>query len=257
MEEKVSVLMSVYREPVDWLIESMNSILNQTYRNIEFVIVLDNPPNDNFKEAQKQIGNDDRVKVIMNERNLGLVESLNKGLKYCTGDYIARMDADDIAFPNRIEKQMEYMKRHHVDILGSWIDIFDESSSTLMELPKHNWACKRLLTCYNCLAHPAWLCKKSVYCCLNGYNDVDAAEDYDFLIRAVKEGFIIGNVPKVLLRYRSNRNSISKKKCIEQCENFARLREMLFTSTLKEKLLNSTKGRKAYIRVIRTIDKLA
>lgn len=254
MEEKVSVLMSIYKEPVDWLIESMNSILNQTYRNIEFVIVLDNPPNDNFKEAQKQISNDDRVKVIMNERNLGLVESLNKGLKYCTGDYIARMDADDIAFPNRIEKQMEYMKRHHVDILGSWIDIFDENSSTIMKMPIHSWACRRLLCYYNCLAHPSWMVKKSIYDDLGGYRDIDAAEDYDFLIRALEKRYTIGNVPEVLLKYRKCNSSISHTKQKIQKLNFEKIRQEFFKPVLFIRIRNNPLIKQLYISIIHRID---
>lgn len=105
--ELVSVLMSVYNEPIDYIEKSVNSILRQTYRNFEFIIVVDNPSNDFLCEYLKRIEVEhDNVHIEINDKNMGLVKSLNKGLSFCNGRYIARMDADDISDKNRIEEQV-------------------------------------------------------------------------------------------------------------------------------------------------------
>lgn len=93
-----------YNEKQDWLTESINSILNQTYLNLEFIIVLDNPENIELKNILNEYKlKDSRVKLLINEVNKGLVFSLNRALKECSGDYIARMDADDISHLDRIK----------------------------------------------------------------------------------------------------------------------------------------------------------
>lgn len=102
--KKISVVMSIYNENIDEIKASIDSILNQTYENIEFIIILDNPTrldiNVLLTEYQK---NDTRIKVIYNQKNEGLALSLNKGLEIATGEYIARMDSDDISLQDRLK----------------------------------------------------------------------------------------------------------------------------------------------------------
>lgn len=209
--EKVSVLMSTYNEPLAWIRQSVESILNQTYKNIEFIIIVDNPKNKeliallNDYELKNGI-----IKLFVNEQNMGLVKSLNKGLAYCTGDYIARMDADDISLPRRFEVQLKYMKEKGYDLVGCNYEVFfngniiKTSNSVLSDA-----FCKKVLQYESCIAHPAWMVRKEVYNKLNGYRNIDACEDLDFLQRSVIEGFRLGNCQDVLLKYRDNPNSIS------------------------------------------------
>jgi glycosyltransferase involved in cell wall biosynthesis len=129
LKELVSVLMSTYKEPVVWVEKAVNSILNQTYKNIEFVVIIDDPTNYEviaFIESVCQ--KDNRVKLIKNEKNIGLVASLNKGLKFCDGKYIARMDADDISMLDRIEKQIIAIQRYCADVVGANTQTFTEQS---------------------------------------------------------------------------------------------------------------------------------
>ena len=109
----ISVVVSIYNEPIEWLAESVNSILAQTFTDFEFVIINDNPNREENKlflsELQKA---DQRVVVIENETNIGLTKSLNKGLRAAKGKYIARMDADDIADPERFSKQYQFMEEN-------------------------------------------------------------------------------------------------------------------------------------------------
>ena len=117
--ELVSVLMCVYNTKKEYLQEAIDSILNQTHRNIEFIIINDCST---LSETNILLDSyaDPRIKVIKNEVNLGLTKSLIKGIDCCTARYIARMDSDDIAYVNRIEKQLAYMKKYEFGVIGSY-----------------------------------------------------------------------------------------------------------------------------------------
>ena len=220
LEEKVSVLISFYKEPLDWIKESVSSIINQTYKNIEIVAVVDDPSNTEAINYLKDISEKDfRMKIHINSENMGLVKSLNKGLEFCTGVFVARMDADDISAINRIEEQVNYINKKNLDIVGCqmfYFDAYNPENSRQMKCTQTAKACGKIVKYCTCLTHPTWLVKKCVYDKLNGYREIDACEDFDFLNRAVIEGFKIGNLPKVLFKYRYNLNSISRVKEIKQ-----------------------------------------
>lgn len=207
----VSVLMSTYNEPIEYVEKAVQSILLQSYLNIEFIIIVDNPNNSSVVEYLKMCEEKDaRVRVWINETNRGLVSSLNRGLQYCNGDYIARMDADDISETYRLERQISYMIEKDYDLVGSGIKTFaDEKIIGSFYPPEEDGKCRRGLKYYTCVQHPAWICRREVYEKLEGYRDIKACEDYDFLIRAVLNGFRIGNCQEALLKYRRNMKSIS------------------------------------------------
>ena len=118
---KITVLMSIYKEPIDWMILSIDSIIEQTYKDFEFIIINDNPERlDNTKLLEKYLKKDSRIKIVNNSENIGLTKSLNKGLAVSTGEYIARMDADDISLPTRFEKQIAFLESNpNVIVLGT------------------------------------------------------------------------------------------------------------------------------------------
>ena len=171
-ETKISVIMSTYNETEEELLLSIDSILNQSYKNIEFIIVNDNPKNVNIMNAIKK-RNDKRIKVIVNDTNKGLVDSLNIALDNATGKVIARMDADDIAEPFRLEKQMTYLNENRMDLIGCNIRILDATNleeENIMRFPKNKIA--RFIKWGNCLAHPTWIGRKEVFDSLNGYRQI-------------------------------------------------------------------------------------
>jgi hypothetical protein len=220
----VSVVMAVYKEPEKYLVESIESILNQSYKNIQFVIILDNPKN---IKAKKIIENyallDNRIVLINNEENLGLALSLNKGIALSDGELVARMDADDISFPERIEQQVNYLLKHpEVDILGTdVININDDGADIrLMKSPviQESNALKILQYRTICF-HPTWMVRRCVYSELHFYNPLLAAQDYDFLYRAVIRGFIVKNIKNPLLKYRISSENISSKKSLIQLKS--------------------------------------
>lgn len=219
MKDLISVIMSTYNEKMDWLKASIESILNQTYSKIEFIIVLDNPDNTMIKSVVSDYANrDERIIVVENEKNIGLTNSLNKALAYCNGEYIARMDADDISDHTRLYKQLVYLKKYNYDLIGSKVRIIDESGNVLQKSSNHpvsNTFINSILKYDNCVPHPTWLVKREVYTDLNGYRNLHTCEDYDFLLRCSQK-YRIGNCNDVTLTYRLNSSSISRSNALKQ-----------------------------------------
>ncbi len=106
----ISVVMPTYNTDVQYLKEAVDSILNQTFRDFEFLIIDDGSTNDSPSYLSSL--SDPRVKVIRNESNMGITKTLNKGLRLASGKYIARMDSDDVSLPERFEKQFAFMESH-------------------------------------------------------------------------------------------------------------------------------------------------
>lgn len=132
MKEKitplVSVIMSVYNTEEHFLRGAIDSMLAQTYKNIEFIIV-----DDASKPQCRKVllsYQDKRIQILTNERNIGLTESLNRALDVCKGDYIARMDSDDVNLPDRIEKQVKYLETHgDIDVLACVTCVYDSTEN--------------------------------------------------------------------------------------------------------------------------------
>lgn len=207
----VSVLMSVYNAE-KYLNEAIQSVLTQTYENFEFIIV-DDGSEDNSLSIINQI-KDERIRLIVNEKNKGLIYSLNKGLEAAVGKYIIRMDADDISDPERFDTQIRYMEKHpEIGISGTAYQSFGEgfvSQTRVLESdPLQNQA---NLMFFPVLAHPSVIMRKSV---LDENNlryreEFKNAEDYGLWVEA--SNFTkISNVKKKLLNYRILDKSITRQ----------------------------------------------
>lgn len=211
IEELISVLMCAYNEPMKYICQAVKSITEQTYRNIEFIIIIDHPGRQDIVLYLKEL-KDERIRYHVNEKNMGLIASLNKGLQLCSGKFIARMDADDIAFPDRLECQYKYTCGHDVDILGGQTVNIDEAGEkcggTL--LPIYDKYIKKYIGLGGGLPHPTWFVKQNVYNELKGYRNIKSIEDFDFLIRAVLQGYQFGCLRQPCLYYRKNTKGISQ-----------------------------------------------
>lgn len=216
----ISVIMSTYKEDERLLRESIESILNQTYKDFEYIIILDYPDNDVHKSVIEEYAlKDDRINFYINEKNMGLTDSLNRGLSLCHGEYIARMDADDISLPDRLERQMEYLEKNHYDLIGGITEMINENGSLLYSIksvPTDPKKINKALRYSQCIAHPTWLGKKEVFEKNAGYRHMPLCEDYDFTLRAVLNGFVISNLNEAVLKYRMTSNSISRSNLFEQ-----------------------------------------
>ena len=207
-EPYISVIMSVYNGE-KYLPIAIDSILNQTFTRFEFIILNDgsNDETQNILDSYTH----DNLRVITRQ-NHGLPLSLNYAIELAKGDYIVRMDADDIALPNRIKLQLEYMRSHpDIDILGGQARIIDENGGEIGVIRKPiteeeivryiNYACP--------IIHPTYMVKANVYRVLNGYRNFVAVEDYDFLLRAHNAGYKLGNVSDDVILYRHCSTGIS------------------------------------------------
>lgn len=220
MVECISVIMSTYNEQEDWLRQSIESILNQTYTNLEFIIVIDNPQNEALtKVIEEYAGKDSRIRIIKNPRNLGLVKSLNRALQQASGALVARMDADDISYPQRLEEEYRFMKEQRIDFVMGTVDYIDENGNVdtnTFEKQYIGEGFNRILRIGNISAHPTWLLKREIYQKLKGYRNIDGCEDFEFLLRAVQHGYQCGRMSRHILCYRMRNSGISRSKAMEQ-----------------------------------------
>lgn len=229
--QHISVIMAVYNESDYMIRQSIDSILNQSHQEFEFIIVNDNPYNQNIKDILINYKKKDkRVVYIFNERNIGLAESLNIALKIAKYDFIARMDADDIAFENRLEKQLNYISNHsNVDLIGTNVVFIDDNNNTMKNNNKIISDFKEInikLPHYNTCYHPTWFFKRIIADDINGYRNFPCAQDYDFLLRALNKGYILENMNEDLLFYRIRENSISNSKKFQQYRMAILIRKM-------------------------------
>lgn len=213
--EMVSVVMAVYKEQMIHLEKAMDCILNQTYSNFEFLIILDNPDNIEALEYLEKIQEkDNRIVIIRNEKNIGLASSLNKALQYCKGEYIFRMDSDDTCVYDRFEKQLNKMIKENLDLCCGYYKKIDFEDKVLSEGKiyhnANNEKLKKILNYRNIMPHSCWCVKKEVYEKLNGYMQLVPAEDYDFLLRARSNNIKFGMIDEYLLCYRLNEQGISR-----------------------------------------------
>ncbi|RXJ02255.1 glycosyltransferase [Anaerobacillus alkaliphilus] len=204
MGPKITVLMSVYNEE-KYLRESIESILNQTYSDFEFLI-FDDASNDGskaiLKEYQKK---DSRINLVLNETNRGLSYNLAEGVLISKGNWIARMDADDIAFKNRLELQLDYIKNNpEIDVLGSYVlDINEKGNEIeLRKLPTSHKEIKSLIwTCP--FIHPSVMFRRDAIIKAGSYNrNLRRRQDYDLWFRCCAAHLKFANMDTPIIYYR-------------------------------------------------------
>lgn len=207
VETKVSVLMPVYNGE-RYLVEAVDSILNQTFRDFEFVIINDGS-NDRTAEILARYA-DPRMRIVHNDKNVGITASLNKGLDLARGEYIARMDQDDISEPQRLEKQVAYMEENpNVVASGTWARDIDAEGREIGQrcVP----ASERMRYEYwrpSPIVHPSAILRTSQLGRARYDANFDPAADFEFWLR-LKANHDLGNVPEFLLRYRVHADSIT------------------------------------------------
>ena len=240
----VSVLMSVYNEPKEWLISSINSILNQSFSDFEFIIINDNPTRPiNSIVLNSYAISDSRVKIFENKSNIGLTKSLNKGLKLAEGKYIARMDADDISLPDRFFKQVTFLdsNKEYVVCGTNFIKInkFKKKKKTV-KLPESDTEIRNRLVLSTPMGHPTIMFRKSTLNRNNLFYDesLKYSQDYKFIFELSRLGKL-HNLQETLLKYRISENQITKMYSKEQTNYANRIREVIIIETLKKIKINT------------------
>ena len=131
---ETSVIMATYKESIDCLKQSIESIINQTYNDFEFIIILDNPDNkEHIAFINDYVCKDERIKFYINDKNMGLTNTVNRGLKLAEGKYICRMDADDISELYRMEHQKKYLEENDFDLIFLIKDEYKKANKAGLE----------------------------------------------------------------------------------------------------------------------------
>jgi glycosyltransferase involved in cell wall biosynthesis len=208
----VTVLMPVYNAE-RFLKQAIQSVLAQTFADFELLIINDGSTDSSVSIIQSF--HDKRIRLVHNEKNSGVIDTLNKGISLATGKYIARMDADDYCLPTRFEKQVQYLEQHaevivlaacvlqvnaQDDDLGSWDDDIHNTS------PQQIF---RALAKTNCIAHPTVMMRTGIIQAYAYNKKQKGSEDWDLWMRLVSEGHRIDKLPECLLKYRLHAASVT------------------------------------------------
>ncbi len=202
--------------------EAIESILNQTFADFEFLIFNDGSTDKSAKIIQSYAEKDKRIVFYDYQKNTGLVDMLNKGIDKSQGKYIARMDADDISLPQRFEKQVSFMEKNEdIGVCGTWFTVFEnhvENILNTIKQPEQDSDIKIAILHYCPLGHPTIMAKTSLF--KNNLYDQDfyPAEDYELWARLIPITKF-HNIQESLLLYRSHEANISKNKSETQQNN--------------------------------------
>jgi len=233
MSPKVTVLLPVY-DGAELVRGAIDSVLAQTFADFELLVVDDASPDDSVAVVESY--GDPRIRLLRNERNLGQVPTTNRGLHEARGEYVARIDQDDVALPTRLERQVAVLDAElDVAVVGSWVDYVDDRGriasslrGTIDDFPQFLYL---LLANALPLAHSAVMYRREEVLALGGYDEsVALAEDMDLWRRLAlhrREGRV---VPEVLLRYLVHRGQQSHARGSEQAERNRRSSERFVAS---------------------------
>ena len=226
----ISVVMSVYNAEL-YLAEAIESILQQSYENFEFIIVEDASTDSSLDILQSYHCKDNRVQIIYNEENVGLGVSLQKGIKHARGELIARMDADDISSGDRFKKQVDYLITHpDILVLGGDHKTINKEGKLISDFiyPKDpvlmRW--NMLLGCGLIVSNGATMMRRKVFDLIGGYGGFRAAQDFELWTRLFDfEVLPIANLSDVIYYYRMHQNATSFLQNGLQEKNAVRVRQ--------------------------------
>lgn len=209
----VSIIMSVHNGS-SFLHEAIDSMLSQTFQNFEFIIIDDGSTDSTFSLVDGYRNLDDRILVIRFEKNQGLSTCLNVGIELARGKYIARMDADDISLPHRLERQVSFLESHpEIDVLGSCFTIIDETGKRIKDyvFPKDPGIILWNFIFYNPIAHSSAIMRSATIKELGGYDQrLLRSQDYEMWWHVSLNGRI-ANLQEICLLLRQHGDSVSVK----------------------------------------------
>lgn len=232
---KVSVIMSTYNTSEQILKEAINSIINQTLQNFEFIIVVDGG-NDDIIVKQYT---DKRIKILKNKQTMGLPYSLNRAIEICQGEYIARMDSDDIAMKDRLEQEVSFLDKNiNINICAMLYKRFGEVSGYYINVWNSPDYINARLFYKNIIPHPTVMFRASFIFNNNIRYSLDYRYSQDFeLWTRIKKKSNITIIPKIGLKYRIHSKQVSNSKKSEQ----DKLLSMILLRNLKELEMSDTK----------------
>lgn len=226
---KISVIMSVYNtKDYNMLKQAIDSILDQTYKNFEFIICDDGSDDSTYDYLVEFAKKDKRIIIIQNKDNLTLGPALNHCLAVARYPYIARMDADDISLPNRLEVQLEYLENHKdVALVGSNVKLMNDNSEVVGSRKYPTFLEKKDFINNCAICHPTIMIRKNVLEKMRGYSKKKVhirVEDYELFLRMITKDYKMVNLENELFLYRQNMRNCKQSK-YKYCINEYKLRE--------------------------------
>jgi glycosyltransferase involved in cell wall biosynthesis len=203
----ISVAMPVYNGE-RYLCEAIDSILNQTFSDFELIIIDDGSTDNSLQVLQAYQKLDPRIHLIARE-NRNLATTLNDIIDLANGKWIARMDQDDIALPQRFERQLDWLEQTGADICGSWVKLFGTRDQRILKHPQRDDAIKMEMLFSTPFAHPTVMMRTQLVKKLRYDKVWEKCEDYDLWERAARAGWKMSNVQEVLLLYRQHLTQIT------------------------------------------------
>lgn len=204
-----------------YLKSAVESIINQSYSNLEIICINDGSTDETLDILETIQKTDSRIRIINNPQNLGLIKTLNKGISIAKGEYIARMDADDISHPERLERQLTYLNANNLDLIGSYCKIITANGHLFCYGPHFPCSEKAILWTSlfeSPLAHPTVFGKKEIFDKYH-YSEEEfsyVVEDYELWCRMLENGVKVGIIPEFLLSYRRNKGGETFSKAAQQ-----------------------------------------
>ena len=232
----ISVLMSVYKKEKPAYFEAaLESIINQTMQPDEILVIKDGPLTTELEEVLTNVskkiaehGSKVKLRTYQFEKNVQLGRALRKGVELCQYDFIARMDTDDIACPDRLQKQYEYMRQQeNLAALGGYIEEFcdDNSFSNVKNMPCSIEEIRSYARFRNPLNHMTVMFRKEAVLMVGNYIHYPFLEDYDLWSRILSMGYEIENLPEVLVRARVGNELYGRRGGFDYCKRYLGLRK--------------------------------
>lgn len=227
MDNAYSVLMSIYRnEKPEYFIQSLESMLAQTLKPAEIVVVKDGELTSELEEVLNHYvnGYPGLLKIIPIKENVGLGRALDVGLEQCKNELVARMDTDDISLPERCEEQVSLFARNpKLCIIGTMIDEFNIEPNNIISsrvVPLSNDEIYKFMRRRSPFNHPTVMFKKSEVIRCGGYGKMRRKQDYDLFSRMINNGCVAQNISRSLVLFRSNDDSFKRRKSWAYCKSY-------------------------------------
>jgi glycosyltransferase involved in cell wall biosynthesis len=226
---RVTLILPVYNGEA-YLRPAIDSLLRQTFRDFE-LLIIDDGSTDGSAAIVASYG-DERIRFQRNARNLGLIATLNKGFELARGEFIARMDCDDISLPHRLERQLDYLACHpDVALVGSWFEKLQGRHSRVVKTPVDHAAIRFFLIFDNTFLHSSIMIRRSLLEQFNLRFDpaFPYAEDYELWVR-ISRYARVANIPEVLVQYRDHADNTSNRFRQAQNDTADRIRRVHLAS---------------------------
>ena len=213
--KKISILMGIYN-CASTLREAIDSIIAQTYDNWEFIICDDGSKDESYAIAQEYAAKDPkRFRILQNERNMGLNHTLNRCLAAATGEYVARMDGDDLCEADRFEKEAAFLNEHpEYAIVSCHMTMFDESGTWGIVKTKETPQVRDFPTTVPMFVHAACMIRREAFLDVDGYTEDERllrVEDYHLWYKFYAKGYRGYNLPEALYHMRADRNATHRR----------------------------------------------